>query len=30
LLRTVVTAGIVFVIGYLLFSRYQHIFAEKL
>ena len=30
LLRTMVTAAIVFVIGYFLFARVQHIFAEKL
>lgn len=30
LLRTFVTGAIIFVVGYLLFTRYQHIFAEKL
>jgi ABC-type polysaccharide/polyol phosphate export permease len=30
LLRTMVTAAIIFVIGYFLFARVQHIFAEKL
>ena len=29
LARTFVTAAIIFVVGYLLFARYQHIFAEK-
>lgn len=30
LLRTIVTAVIIFVTGYFLFARFQHIFAEKL
>lgn len=30
LMRTMVTSAIVFVIGYLIFTRFQHIFAEKL
>ncbi|MGD2078036.1 MAG: ABC transporter permease [Chloroflexota bacterium] len=30
LLRTMVTAGIIFVVGYFMFARFQHIFAEKL
>ena len=30
LLRTFVTAAIIFVFGYLFFSRFQHLFAEKL
>jgi ABC-type polysaccharide/polyol phosphate export permease len=30
LLRTFITAAIVFIIGYMVFSRLQHLFAEKL
>jgi len=30
LMRTMVTSAIIFVIGYLIFTRFQHIFAEKL
>jgi ABC-type polysaccharide/polyol phosphate export permease len=30
LMRTTVTAAIILVVGYLLFTRFQHVFAEKL
>jgi len=30
LLRTFVTAAVIFIAGYTLFSRLQHLFAEKL